>query len=211
PLAAYRQRRTCSSPDPDPTLPVRGRRRRPSSRSSGSESSEFFAGVCVMRMNGANETRIVGAADVANLYGVAGVFDRRANQRLFDRPAFSVRRARPDIPRRGRDDLIVLDLAALNLDPVAQRPARRLRRAPALAVFLGRLDIPLVVETEFAKDAFRFAIELAEFVHAREMPQQDRGAAHLLIHVEDERIAMLPALAMLAAGDKLARERPGLE
>ncbi len=96
---------------------------------------------------------------MADLDGVVRVCDRGADQRLLDRPALAGGVARPDVPGGRRDDLVVLDLAVLHLDPVAERAADRLGRAPAAPVPLGRLDVPAVVEAELAQHALRLAIE----------------------------------------------------
>src|SRR3546814_5920996 len=56
------------------------------------------------------------------------------------------------IPGRRRDDLIVLDLAVLNFDPVAKRTADSLGRAPSLAITFCRFDIPRSEERRVGKE-----------------------------------------------------------
>src|SRR5262245_11835812 len=104
-----------------------------------------------MRVHCADEAGIVGAADMTDIDGIGRIRNRRADQRLLDRAAISGDAPRPDIPCRRGDDLIVLDLAALDLDPMAERAANSFRRAPAAAVFFARLDIPWVFQFELAQ------------------------------------------------------------
>src|ERR1700722_10365312 len=103
---------------------------------------------------------------MTDLDRVAGVGDRRADQRLLDRTPDAAVVARADIPGGRRDDLVVAVLAVLDVDPVAQRAADRLGRAPADAVALGRLDVPRVLQPQFAQDALDLAVDLGHFVHA---------------------------------------------
>jgi len=56
---------------------------------------------------------------MADLDRIAGIGDRRTDQGLFDRAAMLRAVARPDVPGRRRDDLVVLDLAVLDFDPMA--------------------------------------------------------------------------------------------
>src|SRR5271170_6455785 len=179
--------------------------------SRSAEPREFLPRPGVMRVNRADKARIVRAADMADLDGIVRIGDRRADQRFLHRAADAVARPRADIPGGRSDDLVVLDLAGLHFDPMAQRATNRLGRAPAAPVLFGRLDVPGIVQLELAQRAFRLAIELYAFMHAREMPQQDAGAAHRLVHVEHQRVVVLPGFAVRAAGHHLARERAGLE
>ncbi len=48
-------------------------------------------------------------------------------------------------------------------------------------------------------------------MHAGEVAEQDAGPAEPAVHIDDQRIVMLPAFAVRAAGDDLAGKRPGLE
>src|ERR1700760_3716107 len=170
--------------------------------SGGSETCELFTALRVMRMNGADETRIVRAADMADFDRIARIGDRCTDQCLFDRPAVAGAGARPHVPGRRRDDLIVLDLAAFDLDPMAERAARRFGRTPAAPVAFLRLYVPGIVQPELAQAPLGLAIESNEVVHAREMPEHHAGAAQFAEHVEHERIVMLPRFAMRAAGDE---------
>ena len=43
------------------------------------------------------------------------------------------------------------------------------------------------------------------------MAQRDARAAEPAINIENERVMVLPRLAVRAAGDKLPRKRPGLQ
>src|SRR6185437_8198361 len=88
-------------------------------RSGGPETGQLLAGLAVMRMDRADEAGIVGAADMPDLDRVVRVEDRRADQRLLDRAARAAAVARADIPGGRRDDLVVADLAALDIDPMA--------------------------------------------------------------------------------------------
>src|SRR5687768_2861168 len=135
--------------------------------SSGPEPRQLLAGVRVVRMHGAHEARVVRAADVAHLDRVARIGDRRADERLLHRAALAVGGARPHVPRGRRDDLVVLDLAAAHLDPVAERAAHRFGGAAAAPVALGGLDVPDVLQTELAQDALGLAIELHHLVQDR--------------------------------------------
>src|SRR5436189_264868 len=78
------------------------------------------------------------AGHVAQLDGVFGIDDRRPHQGLFDRTENLGAVARTYVPRRGRDNLIILDLVVFDDDPVRQRPAGGLGGAEAHA--LGVLD-----------------------------------------------------------------------
>ena len=128
--------------------------------SGGSEPGQLLSGLRVMGVNGAYQTGIVGAADVPHLDRIMDILNRRADQGLLHRAANAVGRSRSDIPRRRRDDLIVLDLAVLDLDPMTERPADRLRSPPTTAVPLGRLDVPWVVQLELAQRVLGLAIQL---------------------------------------------------
>jgi hypothetical protein len=72
-----------------------------------------------MGMYGANQTRIVGTANMPNFDRIMRVSDGRPDQRFLHWAADAVTRPGSDIPGRRRDDLVVLDLAALYLDPMA--------------------------------------------------------------------------------------------
>mmetsp|Transcript_18206 Transcript_18206/g.43601 ORF Transcript_18206/g.43601 Transcript_18206/m.43601 type:complete len:319 (-) Transcript_18206:2331-3287(-) len=192
---------------------AKGRSRRAASppRSGGSEASQFLAGLGVVGMHRADEARVKRACDVPDLDRIRRIGNRRADQRLLDRPELVLAVTRTDVPGRGGNDLVVLDLAVLDFDPVAQRTTDRLGSPPTATVALARLDVPGVVELELAQAAFGLPVQLDGLVHAADLAQVHAGATHLLEHVEDERIVVLPALAMLAPGDQLARERPGFE
>src|ERR1700722_4942671 len=153
-----------------------------------------------MRMDGADKTRIEGACDMTDFDRIARVGHRNADQRLLDRPANARAVSGADIPGGRRDDLVVLDLAAFDIDPMAERTARRFGRAPAATVALDRLDVPGVIEAEFAERTFRLAIKPDQLVHACEMPQHNAGAAQPLVHVEQQRVDVLPGLAVCPAG-----------
>ena len=142
---------------------------------------------------------------------IVHVPDGRADQGLFHRAPNAVGRPRSDVPGGRRNDLVILDLAVLDLDPVAKRAANRLGGAPAAAIPFGRLDIPGIVQLEFAQRVLGLTIQLHAFMHARKVTQHHARPAELFIHVEDQRVIVLPGLAVLAAGDHLPRQRAGLE
>ena len=112
-----------------------------------------------MRVDGADKTGVERARDMPDLDRVARIGNRDPDERLLDRAADPRAVTRTDIPGGRGDDLVVLDLAAFDIDPVAERAARRLGRAPAAAVTLDRLDVPEVVKAEFAQRALGLAVK----------------------------------------------------
>src|SRR5215469_5630193 len=148
---------------------------------------------------------------MADLDWIMGICDRRTNKSFLHRAPSAVRRARPDVPGCRRDDLIVLDLACLDFDPMAERAANRLGRSPAASIPLGRLDIPRVIQAKLTQRVLGLSIELDPLVHPREVAQQHAGAAQLAEHVKDKRVMVLPGFTMMAASYDLARQRAGFE
>src|SRR5262245_30338672 len=143
-----------------------------------------------------------------DLHRIALVRDRRPHQRLFDRSPLAARGSRTNVPGCRRHDLVVLDLAALELDPVAEGPTRRLGGAPALAVLFLWLDVEGLVERELAQATLDLPIDALELVHARKVAQEHARPAHLSVHVEDQAVLVLPGRHVIAARDQLASERP---
>src|SRR6202034_478409 len=100
----------------------------------------------------------------------------------------------PNVPRGWRNDLVVADLPAFDVDPVTEGTTRRLRRAPAASVALDRLDVPRIIEAKLAQRAFGLAIKPNEFVHSCEVAEHHACTAELAVDVEHQRIGVLPRL-----------------
>ena len=136
---------------------------------------------------------------MTNLNRVRAVLDRCADQRFLYGPPIAVGCARPNIPSRWRNDLVVGDLAITHVNPVAQCAADGLGCAPALTVFFSWLYIPFVVQFELAQIAFGFAIENAKLVHPRKVAQHRRSTAHLAVHIQHQPVAVLEVMARNSA------------
>ena len=93
-----------------------------------SETCQFVTRFRIVGVHGANKATVVGAAHMTYLNWVGGVFDRRTNQRFLNWAALTILGPWTHVPRCWRNDLVVLDLAIPNVNPVAQR-ADRLSRS----------------------------------------------------------------------------------
>jgi len=62
--------------------------------------------------------------------GLGRIGDRGADERLFPGPTLTTRIARRAVPDRRHDGLVVLNLAVLDVHPVAERAAWGLGGAP---------------------------------------------------------------------------------
>ena len=82
----------------------------------------------VQTMQGSNERTMCCTAAGAVSPSPTG----RADQRLFSAPGLAATVARREVPGGGRDDLVVVDAAAADGQPVAERAARGFDEAGAL-------------------------------------------------------------------------------
>ena len=88
-------------------------------------------------MHRANQTRIKRANNMPHCDGVLRIGNRSSDQSFFPRSPYTVGVAGRAIPRRGRDDLVLLDLLVANPHPVPERAARGQRRSEAGAIRYG--------------------------------------------------------------------------
>ena len=124
--------------------------------------------------------------------GIFAIRNWSTNQRLFDRARSPSVERGSHIPCGWCDHLVIFDFTVIYLNPVAKCAADGFGCPPALAVFFRRFDEPLIIEFKFPQHTFCFAIEFAQFVHPRKMSQGNGGATHLTIHIQYQRIGMLP-------------------
>src|SRR6185437_17083246 len=87
------------------------------------------------------------------------------------------------VPGGRRDDLVILDLSVLHLDPMRQRPPDRLGCPPPAPVALLGFDVPRVSQAELAQNALRLSIKIDHLVHPGEVTQSHAGATKPLVHV----------------------------
>src|SRR5579863_3191428 len=85
----------------------------------------------VVEMYGAGQARVKGVDGAQDLDGLLDVGDRRADQRLLEGRALLMRVARRAVPGGRHHELVVVDLAVLDLDPVRERAARSFNQANA--------------------------------------------------------------------------------
>ena len=98
--------------------------------STNAETRKFFAGFAVVRVNRANQTRIERTGDVTNFDRIRRIGNRTTDKSRFNRTEIIIAVTRTDIPSRRRNDLIILDFAAFNFNPMTQRAANRFGCAP---------------------------------------------------------------------------------
>src|SRR5229473_433425 len=87
--------------------------------------------------------RMDGAQDLDRLLRI---LHRSVHQRSFERADIALWIARRAIPCGGNDALVVVDLGFLDLDPVRERPARRLGETDTLGFLRPGFRFPLFHE-----------------------------------------------------------------
>src|SRR5271166_6172960 len=83
-------------------------------------------------MDGARDARIERVDGAENFYRLFRVGNLGADQRCLIRGALSSAVARRSVPRAGDDQLVVVDLAILDADPVCQSASRSFRQTHTL-------------------------------------------------------------------------------
>ena len=97
----------------------------------------------VNHVNGASQARIEGVDGTQQFQWTIGIRDRRLEERGFIGSALAAGIARTGVPCGRNDRLVVLDRLVLNLDPVPQRPTRRLEETETPRVLGPGLRVPL--------------------------------------------------------------------
>src|SRR5271165_7444264 len=87
----------------------------------------------VGHVNGAGQARIERVNGAQDLQRFVGIGDGSLHQRHFVCTTLPFDVARAGVPGGGNHCLVVLDFAVFDLDPVAQRPARRFVEAETLS------------------------------------------------------------------------------
>jgi len=82
-------------------------------------------------MHGAGQARVKGVDGANDLHRLFQIRHRRADQRFFKRRTLLLRIPWRTVPRGRHHQLVVVDLAVFDLDPVRQRAARRFNQANA--------------------------------------------------------------------------------
>ena len=116
---------------------------------------------------------------------------RRAHQRLLDRAELLAAVARADVPRRRSHHLVILDLAVLDDDPVAQRTrAASVEPKPLPSACSGGLLVEAALEVELLEPPHHPLVVLRRLVHPGQLADHDAGP-DLVIDVEEERVVVL--------------------
>ena len=79
---------------------------------------------------------------------IVGISDWRADKRFLHRPPRTICGTWSDVPGCRRDNLIVLDLAGLDFDPMAERTANGFGRSPTASIPFDRFDVPRLIQPE---------------------------------------------------------------
>ena len=175
------------------------------------EAREFFASLAIVCVHGAYETRIERTGNVTHFYGVLWVGDMCTDEGFLHRTVDLAIVTRANVPGGGSHDLVILNAAVLENNPVGERTARGLGRSEPFA--FGQFDgfgVVLVVEFQIIECFASYFVVLGGFMHASHDPDEDAGT-HGTDGIEEERIEILVGSGVRFASDDLARERTRFE